>query len=58
MDLGIVNKLEGTNNYMLTKLGQEIRNAITPRTEESIPTFLRERMSFIQEEISKRKLKH
>ncbi len=56
MDLGIVNKLEGTNNYMLTKLGQEIRNAITPRTEESIPTFLRERMSFIQEEISKRKL--
>ncbi len=56
IDLGIVNKLNGTTNYMLTKLGEEIRKMITPRTEESIPTISRERMSFIQEEISKRKL--
>ena len=56
MDLGIVNKLDGTTNYMLTKLGEEIRKMITPRTEESIPTSSKERMSFIQEEISKRKL--
>ncbi len=56
IDLGIVNKLDGTTNYMLTKLGEEIRKKITPRTEESIPISSRERMSFIQEEISKRKL--
>jgi len=56
VDLGIVCKLDGTTNYMLTKLGEEIRKMITPRTEESIPTSSRERMSFIQEEISKRKL--
>lgn len=38
IDLGIVNKLNGTTNYMLTKLGEEIRKMITPRTEESIMT--------------------
>ncbi|GAH71576.1 unnamed protein product, partial [marine sediment metagenome] len=48
--------LDGTTNYMLTKLGEEIRKKITPRIKESIPTNSRERMSFIQEEISKRKL--
>ena len=53
---GILTKLEGTTNYMLTKLGEEIRKMIVPRLEESISTATKERMNFIQSEISKIKL--
>jgi hypothetical protein len=53
---GILTKLEGTGNYMITKLGVEIKNLITPKIEESIPPIVKERMGFIQEELSKTEL--
>ncbi len=53
IEFGILRKLEGTDNTILTKLGEEIRKSLEPTLEESIPIAAKERMLLIQDEISK-----